>query len=175
MRSDPKWNDLRCDQKSDQMRVDDRKKSGGHSRPNLLSDDLKNGCLQSGPQRSDDQRRACDQKIAVPKNIDLKTFDLKTFDPKTVDLKGFDRTSGDQKQADGPFHTRRQSDVLKSADPRGDGHWNVARCFRFQDVPPSCHPDRDGWVVIHHETDVDRVNLSRCQSQRGGGDRIVSS
>ena len=92
-----------------------------------------------------------------------------------VDLKGFDRTSGDQKQADGPFHTRRQSDVLKSADPRGDGHWNVARCFRFQDVPPSCHPDRDGWVVIHHETDVDRVNLSRCQSQREGGDRIVSS
>jgi len=142
------------------MRVDDRKKNGGHSRPNLLSDDLKNGCLQSGPQRSDDQRRACDQKIAVPKNIDLK---------------GFDRTSGDQKQADGPFHTRRQSDVLKSADPRGDGHWNVARCFRFQDVPPSCHPDRDGWVVIHHETDVDRVNLSRCQSQREGGDRIVSS
>ena len=161
MRSDPKWNDLRCDQ----MRVDDRKKSGGHSRPNLLSDDLKNGCLQSGPQRSDDQRRACDQKIAVPKNID----------PKTVDLKGFDRTSGDQKQADGPFHTHRQSDVLKSADPRDDGHWHGARCFRFQDVPPSCHPDRDGWVVIHHETDVDRVNLSRCQSQREGGDRIVSS
>ena len=78
-------------------------------------------------------------------------------------------------QADGPFHTRRQSDVLKSADPRGAGHWNVARCFRFQDVPPSCHHDRDVWVVIHHETDVDRVNLSRCQSQRGGGDRIVSS
>jgi len=162
------------------MRVDDRKKNGGHSRPNLLSDDLKNGCLESGPQRSDDQRRACDQKIAVPKNIDpknidLKTFDPKTFDPKNIDLKGFDRTSGDQKQADGPFHTRRQNDVLKSADPRGDGHWNVARCFRFQDVPPSCHPDRDGWVVIHHETDVDRVNLSRCQSQREGGDRIVSS
>ena len=159
LRSDPQWNDLRCDLKTDQMRVDDRKKNGGHSRPNLLSDDLKNGCLESGPQRSDDRRRACDQKIAVPKNIDLKTFD-----PKTVDLKGSDRTSGDQKQVDGPFHTRRQSDVLKSADPRGDGHWNVARCFRFQDVPPSCHPDRDGWVVIHHETDVDRVNLSRCQS-----------
>ena len=160
MRSDPKWNDLWCDLKSDQMWVDDRKKNGGHSRPNLLSDDLKNGCLESDPQRSDDQKRACDQKIAVPKNIDLK---------------GFDRTSGDQKQADGPFHTRRQSDVLKSADPRGDGHWNVARCFRFQDVLPSCHPDRDAWAVIHHETGVDHENLSRCQSRRGGGDRNVSS
>ena len=33
----------------------------------------------------------------------------------------------------------------------------------------------DAWVVIHHETDVDHVNLSRCQSRKGGGDRIVSS
>ena len=124
---------------------------------------------------SDDQRKGGDHWNQNPHNAALRNVAQKAVGPRVCDPRVCDRRSGDRKQADGPFHTDRQKDVLKSADPRGGGHWNVVRCFRFQDVPPRCHHDRGGWVVIHHETDVDRGNLSRCQSWRGGGDRIVSS
>ena len=150
-------------------------KTDGQSSQNLLSDVLGNGSLKDGPQGSDDQRRAGDH-WNPSRHIDaLKNADQKAVGPKTVGPRVFGRKSGDQKQADGRFHKIHQNAVLKSADPKDAGHWSVGRCSPFQNDLPSCRSDRDAWVVIHHETDVDHVNLSRCQKRKGGGDRIVSS